>query len=611
MMNKRIIITEAKRKIYECDAATIAFYRRNPVIAAEDLLGVRLLDAQAYILESTWNASISVWACSRNFGKSFVGSIYMILKALLYENQNIYIVSNVGDQAKETFTKIEEIIRRIGKTAASIRSLKDIVEKETCKSATNKTGFSHNPAGYEVSFYNGSHIYTLNSKPDNIRGKRANVIFFDEAAFCSDELIAAVEPFATQSAEFETSTDSGYNPETQPKKVPNQIVYASSQDNVDKYFYKKYREAAKKMIAGDRRYFCCDMTCETALNTYMRGKPYKPLFSREKVESAIKTNKEKGMREYYNKPTLDGGTSQIIKWASVRKNESFYLPILKWQPNQKIALAFDPARTNDNSIIGAMRIYEDPDYGICGDIVNLVNQVDTASKNKYKLDSNRQLENLRQMILDYNGQNPDYEYIDSLSIDAGAGGGGQTTYADGLLNDWCDKNGKEHRGFIDRTHPVYAELSGRYPNASDKLHLISPQKYRTQMVEEFIELFDLGVIRLPYEFKGQNFIQNKTIDQNGEEKFNDIRLSDSEVLALTQLDLMKIEITSICKTENQERTNVRYSLPPDKINRMHDDRFYVMIMLAHRLYELRRGRTVTPKNNDLDITQAPICVSSL
>lgn len=609
-MNKRIIITEAKRKIYELDAAAIAYYRRNPIIAAEDLLGVRLTDAQAYILESSWNASTSVWACSRNFGKSFVGAIFMILKALLYENLNIYIVSNVGEQAKETFTKIEEIIRRTGKTAASMRSLKDIAEKETVKSATNKTGFSHNPAGYEVSFYNGSHIYTLNSKPDNVRGKRANVIFFDEAAFCSDELIAAVEPFATQSSEFETSIDDNYNPEIQPKKVPNQIIYASSQDTVDKYFYKKYRETAKRMIAGDNRYFCCDMTCETALNTYIHGNKYKPLFSRDKVDSALNSNKYKALREYYNKPTLDSDASQIIKWSTVRKNEHFYLPVVSWQPDRKIALAFDPARTNDNSIIGAMSIYEDKEYGICGDIVHMVNQVDTASKHKYKLDSNRQLENLRQMILDYNGQNPDYEYLDSLLIDAGAGGGGQTTYADGLLNDWIDKNGKKHRGIIDKSHPAYADLIGRYPNASDKLRLISPAKYRTQMVEEFIELFDLGVIRLPYEFKGQEFVQFNT-DNKGEDECKTIQLSDDEILSLTQLDLMKIEITSICKTENQDRTSVKYSLPPDKINKLHDDRFYVMIMLAHRLYELRRGKTVTKKNNSVDMSKIPICVSAL
>lgn len=166
------IMTDIKRRVCELDAATIAYYRRNPCIACEDLLGIRLFDAQKMILQESWNKPHVLWCCSRNFGKSFLGAVFMILKAILYENQAIYIISSVGEQSKETFTKIEEIVLRIGKTSASIRSLKDIVEKETKKTATNKTGFSHNPAGYHVEFYNGSEIFTLNSNPDNARSKQ-------------------------------------------------------------------------------------------------------------------------------------------------------------------------------------------------------------------------------------------------------------------------------------------------------------------------------------------------------------------------------------------------------------------------------------------------------
>ena len=61
---------------------------------------VKGFDAQAYMLEQSWNASHVLWACSRNFGKSFVGSVFILLKAILYENQGIYIVSSVGDQSK-------------------------------------------------------------------------------------------------------------------------------------------------------------------------------------------------------------------------------------------------------------------------------------------------------------------------------------------------------------------------------------------------------------------------------------------------------------------------------------------------------------------------------
>ena len=610
-IRKRVIMTDFKRRICELDAESIAYYRRNPCIACEDLLGIRLTDAQKYILQSSWNAAHCVWACSRNFGKSFIGAIFLILKAVLYENQSIYIVSSVGDQSKETFSKLEEIITRIGKTAASIASLRDIIEHETVKSPTNKTGFSHNPAGYEVSFYNGSSIFTLNSNPDSNRSRRATLVFFDEAAFCSDELITVCEAFATQNTDFITSVDDDYNPELEPRKVPTQLIYASSQSEVGTVFYKHYKDFAKRMLAGDRNYFCCDMICDTAIKVYMNGQPYPALLTQAKVDAAIKANKDKALREYYNKPTLDGGSKQIIKWATIRRNEHFYLPQLFWQPNTKIALAFDPARTMDNSIISAMKLYKDEQYSWCGNIVNCENFIDIASKKKFKLDSNRQIAEIRQMLLNYNGQNPDYEYLDVLMIDQGSGGGGTSTYADSLLNNWQDSHGVSHRGLIDASHELYEGYADRYPDAIDKLRLVSPRKYRTKMVEEFIELMELGVLRFPYEYGGQDILKLvKEVD--GEEVIVPYELKDEERLSLSQIDMMKNEITSIHKTTNPENTSVTYALSKEKESRMHDDRFYTAIMLAHRLYELRRGTIIrSAPDEEIPLQNATLCVSAL
>jgi len=532
----------------------------------------------------------------------------MILKAILYENQAIYIVSSVGSQSKETFAKIEEIVLRIGKTAASIRSLKDIVEKETKKSPNNKDGFSHAPEGYHVEFYNGSEIFTLNGNPDHNRSRRATLVFFDEAAFSSDELIAACEAFATQNTDFASSVDVNYNPAIEKRKVPTQLIYASSQDEIDKTFYKHYKNFSKRMLAGDRDYFVCDMICDTAIKTFMNGKEYIPLLTQDKVDAALKANREKSLREYFNQPTRDGGVTQIVKWHTIRKYETFYLPQLQWKPNSKIALAFDPARTIDNSIITAMNNYEDKEMGFCGDIVNCMNLIDIASRKKYKLDSNRQLLELRETLLRYNGDNPDYEYIDCLLIDQGSGGGGTSTYADGMLNNWVDKYGKTHRGLIDANHDIYLGYSDLYPDAIDKLRLLSPRKFRTQMVEEFIDLMNLGVIRFPHEFKEQDFI-NIITKKNDEEIFNTYELNDDEMLALAQIDLMKIEITSIHKSENPERTSVSYALSKDKENKMHDDRFYCMIMLAHRLYELRRGQIIDRPYQEEDLSKYKANVS--
>ncbi len=610
-LRKNKLITEAQRRLYEADAEIIQYFRRNPVIAADNLLGIKLFDAQKWILQEMWNKSHVVLCCSRNFGKSFIGAVFLLLKAMLYPNSSIYIVSSSGQQSKELFNKIEEIVTRIGKTAASIQSLKDIAQEETVKNPTNKTGFSHCPEQYEVCFWNGSAIYTLNSNPDRVRSRRATIVFFDEAAFCSDELIAAAEAFATQESNFITSTDESFSPLTQKRKCDTQLIYASSQDDAGKLFYKRYREYAKEMIAGNRDYFVVDMIADTAMKTFMDGKPYVPLLTQDKVDSAMKINRDKALREYYNVPTRDGGVNQIIKWGQVRECEKFSLPVLGFENDeQKFVFALDPARTYDNSINSVMLLFMDSEKGLCGRICNCINFLDTASKNRYKLDSNRQIQCLRELLVKYNGADySDYVHIDSLLIDAGSGGGGLSTYADGMLNDFVDSKGNKHYGLIDKTYEAYSGYAERYPNAIDKLRLLNPKKLRNQMVEETIELIQMGVLQFPYEYKDSDYIKIVQPGENGQEEMITHEVTSEEREALMNIDLMKNELTSIHRFNNADGTAATYALSTDKRARMHDDRFYTLIMLGHRLYELRRKTKVRQAEDEIPIQEDYSCVS--
>ena len=209
------------------------------------------------------------------------------------------------------------------------------------------------------------------------------------------------------------------------------------------------------------------------------------------------------------------------------------------------------------------------------------------------MDSNRQLKEIRNYLTLYNGQYNDYQNIDCLLVDQGAGGGGVSTYADGLLNDWVGDDGRNHRGIIDESHDIYAGYKERYPNA-------------------IIELMDLGVIKFPYEYKSEFISIAKTIENSDEETIEKYQLSDKETTALLNIDLMKTETTSIYKYENSEKTTKSYALSKDKEKILHDDRFYVLIMLAHRLYELRRGQTIQSSSQDnFDFTSAPICASAV
>lgn len=100
--------------------------------------------------------------------------------------------------------------------------------------------------------------------------------------------------------------------------------------------------------------------------------------------------------------------------------------------------------------------------------------IDTASSKGYKLDTVRQLNNFRDMLVSYNGRNPDYEYIDLVLLDSGSGGQA-TSYSDNLLNDFKDSKGNKHRGLIDTESDIYKGYDLRYPNAADKIRLISPK----------------------------------------------------------------------------------------------------------------------------------------
>jgi len=182
-ISKMNLLSARRKELYENNSAYLKFYRLNPVLACSDLLGIQLLDEQKYILQTAWITPYVLLCASRNFGKSFLIAIYVMLRWLLFPNGQIYIMSNVGAQAQETFLKIENITFKII-DSLDPDSLTDIIANETVKSPSSKTGFTHNPASFKVESYNGSFIKTLNGDEDNNRGKRGSLVVFDEAGFC-------------------------------------------------------------------------------------------------------------------------------------------------------------------------------------------------------------------------------------------------------------------------------------------------------------------------------------------------------------------------------------------------------------------------------------------
>ena len=590
--------------------------RRNPSRFIEEVFNVQLMDYQRYLIDSSWNKPFVAWAMSRNGGKSLLAALFIMAKMLLIPGFKAYILAGVGSQSIELFTKMEQFAM---KNISSFTNLNDVFQSNVVKSQANSTGWVHNPASYTVRTYGGSQVFTLNGAFDNNRSKRSNLNVYDEAMNAADELFHTSEPFTTQNSEFKMGKD--YNAEdilAEPSPFPNQLLYCSSAGRTDQYFFKKYREFSVHMFAGDKRYFCADISCDVIINATVHNKLWPvPLLTQEKVDQAMREDKEAALREYKNIFTSEGGDGQIIKRADIIRNSCARVPKLENDNGGKWGLFYDPARSKDNSVILCAEYYKDPAVGWKMRIQNVVNLIDVEKKNKTPMTTPNQVKELKNLILTYNGDGyADYENILRIGIDAGSGGAGVQT-SDFLWEDWQDKDGNMHRGLLDKEYSP--EAVRLYPNAiTDKLILIQPSKYKVEMYKAAIEMIDLNLVEWPAEYDNRGYITltyelntktgQKTIrDKDPSEKeYKELSkkgieivrekydLNRDEEVALKQIDAMKTELVNIYRFK-QASGNDRFDLAPSVSNKLNDDRAYVFVMACHFLQQLRREHLITKK----------------
>lgn len=617
-----------------------AYYQRNPIKFMKDVLGAELFDAQAYCIQMSWNKPYVLWVCSRGYGKSTIVDLILMTKGMLYNNYWSYIASGSGDQAILTFKTLENIANQ---NIASMTGLTDVFKQQLEVKNAAGDGFVHNPSGHFYSLYNGSFTKTLNSNVDKRRGARANMVVFDECGWLDENMMQVYAAFTIVNKDLKLGGDVDIDTiKTLPKEVPNQLFYISSASSIDTPFYNKYRDFSKQMILGNKDYFVADINCDVVIRGTVGGKIYPAsLLTQETVDAEMRNNQEKAMREYYNRFTEDGGVNQIIKRALITRNSYVRPPVLcNDTGKRKFVIAYDPARSTDNSILSVGELKYDDDRGYTMDIINCVSFADIFLKKKTPMMTQEQIKEIHNILLDYNGDAVDYDNIEIFLADAGSGGGGNSWVRDALIEDWTDRSGVVHRGLIDKDYAP--EYVSRYPNAVNKLKLIEPSKYKSEMFEALIKMVEANLITFTDNYDNRGYLSINEVDQNTlvknksaimakldeknlsqaeyeerleEElskldisKYKTYKLSPDEEVSLKQIDMMKEEIVNICRTKRDSGKDA-FKLPPHKDAdtgaseaTMHDDRAYTLAMLGWYLSERRLEHIRTRKRpNSADL----------
>lgn len=606
------------------------FFQCNPVKMIDIMFNIELLDGQALMVQRSWFCPNVLYVCARSYGKSTVIDLETMAKDMCFNNVWTYIASGSGGQAEETFMTLEKLANDNIDTFAG--SSGKIFKNEVEIKNASGDGFSHSSNGFTYNLFNGSQTSTLNSNISAKRGKRGSVIF-DECGFLSSEMIAVYGAFAATNKSLKTGKDASgrsidpIRQRTFATDLPYQKFYISSASSTDMEFYKLYRDFAKEQIMGNRDFCVLHIDCEQALKPTLRGELITPLLSRSTIESEMRRNPEKARREYYCIFTTDIGADAIIRRGVITRNEETRKPLLdNPTSDKKFILAYDPARSRDNSVIGVGEIYEDIDINGNKDIkmriCNCVNLMDVGKKIKSPMQTPDQIEYLKSMILAYNGEIGEYDNIIGIYIDAGSGGGG-VNIADFLMPGWTDKQGSFHRGLIDKEYS--ADYAKRFPDAVNKLHLMSPSAYKSEMVESLIELVNQNKISFtaPYDNKGyltcfdidedkfakqkaeiikklkKQKLSQEVFEERLQEELSKVqsvstrieKLDWKEELALSNIDAMKEETVNIVR-KKRESGRDSFDLAPEKAQSLNDDRFYVLSMLAYGLMQERRKHLI-------------------
>ena len=72
------------------------------------------------------------------------------------------------------------------------------------------------------------------------------------------------------------------------------------------------------------------------------------------------------------------------------------------------------------------------------------------------------------------------------------------------MEDWKDKSGKTHKGLLDKEYS--ADYIKQYPTAVNKIKVVTPSGYKSQMYEALIKMVESDLIIFPEHYDNHGYL---------------------------------------------------------------------------------------------------------
>ena len=239
-----------REKIMNGVANYAAYYRSNPHRFVKDYLHINLKLFQIILIIMMNMSTTVAFIGTRGIGKTFLSSVFCVVRCILYPGTKICIASGTRGQS---INVLEKILLELKPNSPELAA--EIDDKNTKINGTNA----------QIVFKNGSYIKVVTAS-DSSRGNRANLLLLDEFRMIAKDVIDTIlRKFLTQRRmpRYEELTQDDRNKEYAKEK--NMTMYLSSAYWADHWSYLKCEDTCRFMLDDTKRQFVCGLPYQLSI----------------------------------------------------------------------------------------------------------------------------------------------------------------------------------------------------------------------------------------------------------------------------------------------------------------------------------------------------------